>query len=664
MEQHDVQTAAAIESAAPERLREIILDLEQSREREARLRREADWLLSGLRALVASDDVSDAFRLLLSVFKEALELDAAVVLDQSPGGRRLTASLATDAALAGATVANAGSFARCLSGRTVMLADVGAAEEWSAFRGRAGDRVGSAILAPLIASTRRAVLVGVKREKAFFSGRHARLMDRLTPLARQAILGLEQRERLASSLRRFKALIDGAPYGVLSIEADLTIGPEYSSGLPQVLRLRDPDIAGRKAVPLLSQCFELSGEKGEAFAETLTLSLGESAINWDLNKDHLPSEIVLGGLERRELDLVWTPMIDPETDQVSSVLVAIRDVTRERATAAALAAQRRSHEETLAMLDVLLSAPKARFSRFFAEADMRLDYLEPALRDPDGDRRRILIELHTLKGAARLLGLDNISGAIHDLEDKVKARPGASAAVLSDRAAFEDWSRLFAAYEPLRRVFRDVLDEEDQGAGSLMGLAEPHLAGARQALAEHGLECAVSVVDAAGCAPDRLAPALTVALQHITTNMVDHSILPARRRDGRSHATIELEARWTAGPGSEIRLTLRDDGTGFDLPAIARRAAEAGLSQDPEQPLEVLFEPGFSTAAAVTTRCGRGIGMAAVRDAIEQVGGRIELSNRPVGGSEIAITVPSSGCCSARTDRRLPIEADEQLQSA
>ncbi|MEL6318599.1 MAG: hypothetical protein AAFR16_13290, partial [Pseudomonadota bacterium] len=138
MEQHDVQTAAAIESAAPERLREIILDLEQSREREARLRREADWLLSGLRALVASDDVSDAFRLLLSVFKEALELDAAVVLDQSPGGRRLTASLATDAALAGATVANAGSFARCLSGRTVMLADVGAAEEWSAFRGRAG----------------------------------------------------------------------------------------------------------------------------------------------------------------------------------------------------------------------------------------------------------------------------------------------------------------------------------------------------------------------------------------------------------------------------------------------------------------------------------------------------------------------------------------------
>ncbi|MEL6238960.1 MAG: metalloendopeptidase, partial [Pseudomonadota bacterium] len=64
--------------------------------------------------------------------------------------------------------------------------------------------------------------------------------------------------------------------------------------------------------------------------------------------------------------------------------VASEAADRAAREAAALAAQRRSHEETLAMLDVLLSAPKARFSRFFAEADMRLDYLEPALRDPDG----------------------------------------------------------------------------------------------------------------------------------------------------------------------------------------------------------------------------------------------------------------------------------------
>jgi two-component system chemotaxis sensor kinase CheA len=84
---------------------------------------------------------------------------------------------------------------------------------------------------------------------------------------------------------------------------------------------------------------------------------------------------------------------------------------------------------------------------------------------------------------------------------------------------------------------------------------------------------------------------------------------------------------------------VRDDGRGIDAEALRRRAAEAGLPPR-EDPLQYAFEPGLSTASAVTRISGRGVGMDVVRTNVEGLGGRIELRSAPGLGTTVRIRLP------------------------
>jgi chemotaxis protein histidine kinase CheA len=91
-----------------------------------------------------------------------------------------------------------------------------------------------------------------------------------------------------------------------------------------------------------------------------------------------------------------------------------------------------------------------------------------------------------------------------------------------------------------------------------------------------------------------------------------------------------------------LELILSDDGAGLNLDAIAQKALEKGLiktaNELPAQQLaQLIFASGFSTAAAVTSVSGRGVGMDAVKGFLEAEGGRIELlladRTEPHGGT-------------------------------
>ena len=136
-------------------------------------------------------------------------------------------------------------------------------------------------------------------------------------------------------------------------------------------------------------------------------------------------------------------------------------------------------------------------------------------------------------------------------------------------------------------------------------------------------------------------------LTHIVRNSCDHGIeMPeARLAKGKSaHGTILLRA---FHEGGHVNIEISDDGAGIDPEKIKAKAIQKGLVR-PEQAaamneweaLRLIFLPGFSTAEAITSISGRGVGMDVVKTNIEKISGSVDLSNRVGAGSTIKIKIP------------------------
>lgn len=136
-------------------------------------------------------------------------------------------------------------------------------------------------------------------------------------------------------------------------------------------------------------------------------------------------------------------------------------------------------------------------------------------------------------------------------------------------------------------------------------------------------------------------------LTHMVRNCADHGLeTPAERiMAGKPETgTIRLEA---FHQGGYVVVEIGDDGRGLNLDKIKKKALSNGLATQGEidrmteaQVLRFIFAPGFSTAEAVTSVSGRGVGMDVVRSNIEQIGGSIDLRSVAGKGSTVIIRIP------------------------
>jgi len=134
-------------------------------------------------------------------------------------------------------------------------------------------------------------------------------------------------------------------------------------------------------------------------------------------------------------------------------------------------------------------------------------------------------------------------------------------------------------------------------------------------------------------------------LVHLVRNSLDHGIeMPEeRRRKGKPiNGTITLNA---FHQGGNVIIEIIDDGAGLNRERITAKARENGLiSSDAvlsdDELCEMIFRPGFSTAAEVSDVSGRGVGMDVVRRNIEELNGTVEVKTRPGVGSTFIIRLP------------------------
>jgi two-component system chemotaxis sensor kinase CheA len=136
-------------------------------------------------------------------------------------------------------------------------------------------------------------------------------------------------------------------------------------------------------------------------------------------------------------------------------------------------------------------------------------------------------------------------------------------------------------------------------------------------------------------------------LTHMVRNSADHGLeTPAERlAAGKGEqGTIRLSAYHEGG---HIIICIADNGRGLNTERIKAKALQNGLVTEAElekmteaQIHKFIFAPGFSTAAAVTSVSGRGVGMDVVRTNIDQIGGTIDIKSVADEGSSVTIKIP------------------------
>ena len=136
-------------------------------------------------------------------------------------------------------------------------------------------------------------------------------------------------------------------------------------------------------------------------------------------------------------------------------------------------------------------------------------------------------------------------------------------------------------------------------------------------------------------------------LTHIIRNAVDHGIeTPADRLKAgkREIGILAISARQS---GNQILIDIQDDGRGIDGQKLAEKALAAGIidagsakALSPREQLALIFEAGLSTAKAVTSISGRGVGMDVVRSNIERIGGIVEVDSVAGQGTRMTLRVP------------------------
>ena len=137
---------------------------------------------------------------------------------------------------------------------------------------------------------------------------------------------------------------------------------------------------------------------------------------------------------------------------------------------------------------------------------------------------------------------------------------------------------------------------------------------------------------------------MAAPFEHLLRNAIAHGIESRERRgaSGKSE-TGELLVQ-ASQQGNEVVIEFSDDGAGLDLARIRTKAREAGLLGPDDvsdaEAADLIFEPGFSTADALTALSGRGVGMDVVRSQAQALGGRVAIRTEAGKGARFTIHLP------------------------
>jgi signal transduction histidine kinase len=332
-------------------------------------------------------------------------------------------------------------------------------------------------------------------------------------------------------------------------------------------------------------------------------------------------------------------------DVLARVLVVVTDVTEKRR----LAHQEREARDVYHLASVALREPEA-FTEFVSDTERRL-----ARATAGSD---ILLELHTIKGNASVMGCDYFSSQVHDTESRQVERV-LDAEDLNELT--KHWRELVAAaeaavgrtvhsalvvprreYERLCALLAARREKDAQLLASSWSMQrmdtifERLSRTAEQYAARVGKQVTVESDGGALAVPRGPLDELWSSLVHLVKNTVAHGVERTEGRVARGKPMLGKVTLHAVARDDQLSVTVRDDGAGIDWDALG------ASGMDGAKQLDALTRAG-SSAREVTEVAGRGVGLSAVRKVVEGLGGCIVVHSEKGRGTDVTATVPAPG---------------------
>lgn len=458
-------------------------------------------------------------------------------------------------------------------------------------------------------------------------------------------------------------LLAQVPFGLMVVSPEGHVTARYSAATPAIFaRFALPTLEGVELAVLLGR----DAESVRAFRAAWADLLSETA-PFSPAIGRLPARVHVGC----QMYHLSATVLRDDAGVARGALVTLQDASGQRE------AERRAERQE-ATANIL------RFRDAFATFARELDgSLDRAVRQGTcaENPRAVRATLHTAKGVFAQFGLLEMVERIHDIEslpaiaqEDLRTLRSAFRALVLERRPF--WGVDLGSAEPRYTVAESALRDLELRAAraadvqSLRAVMRAGLAALRDKTASELLgpigELATELAERRGKhlrvfveggdvpIPTRFVGVLG-NLVHLVRNAVDHGLEPASERGEKDPVgTIVLAV---ARGASGLRITVSDDGRGIDVERLGRSAVELGLTtadafehMRASAKLDLLFSLGLSTAETVTETSGRGVGAAAVRDAVEAAGGRIDVQNHPGSGATFTIVLPIDGAARGLSD--------------
>jgi chemosensory pili system protein ChpA (sensor histidine kinase/response regulator) len=167
----------------------------------------------------------------------------------------------------------------------------------------------------------------------------------------------------------------------------------------------------------------------------------------------------------------------------------------------------------------------------------------------------------------------------------------------------------------------------------------------RQAANDTGKRAELVVQGAAAELDRQMLERMVPPLEHMLRNAVVHGIENPARRAGLGKPDVGRISISLERDGAEVVIVVADDGAGISVKLIREKAVAIGLIEahaklTDEEAVQLILEPGFSTAGHVTQSAGRGVGMDVVATEVKKLGGGLFIDTTPGKGSRFTIRLP------------------------
>ena len=490
----------------------------------------------------------------------------------------------------------------------------------------------------------------------------------------------QRTQLLSETTSELKIILDTLDQGIMMIDTNCCVFKEYSGHLTTIIGHHQ--IAGENIDDLLLRTSQLSPDRRHQVITAIKTILGDQEFNFSANSHLLPSELDIDvNGKQKNISLDWHPVLDG-AGLVVRLLISIRDVTELRS----LQIQADQQANELNIIGKILSMPLHQFEQFLERTQFFINENRTIISREDGFDV-VLIPLlfrnmHTIKGNSRVLGFSDVADLAHVAENRYQLirdkgrwifpletlykdlngienivltyeeiyerkikRSNATTVVEKNKEMFIEAKRALSALD-FYKIQKGIVAEVKALSRFLKVLDSVDL--------EEALDEILANIPTIAERLEKLVPEVKVdcegvrisndkfylfhdSLTHILVNCLDHGIeAPADRlAKGKLERGVITIAAHESRDEKNVIVEVWDDGQGLDLETIKSIGIKKELCTEEqaarlsdEEISAFLFMSGFSTASSISDLSGRGVGMDAVKEYMEDANGGVVIEFR------------------------------------